>query len=257
MLMELFIDNLDDDGTVQVVDKVGDDVVASIGLDAELEGVGTTTTTTTTTMLASTTEIPIVGNDDTTIKVVSDERPVGDRWALSAPDVDLTGQWELIVDDEFRKQYDNYLTRLDQPLLVRSVALSIIGQTKEETVQTDHGRSLLIRGKNVRGIWDRTLVASGTDGQSEDKDDYSPLHIPIMSADSEQVQAESWWEDNGQVHISWLRGVTKYGGGAFESRRYLTDDGNVYVCESVFYPNNKKKDPNPITWKFRRQGGRP
>ena len=133
-------------------------------------------------------------------------------------------------------------------MLVRSVALGIISLTTEGTKQTNQGKSLLIRGQNVRGTWDRTLVASGTE---IGKNEYSPLIVPVMSADSEKVEAECWWEADGHVHVSWLRGVRKYGGGAFESRRYL--DGETYVCESTFHSDDNGKQPNRIVWSFRRQ----
>jgi hypothetical protein len=176
--------------------------------------------------------------------------PMGTRWAVAASGIDLTGDWDVIVTDEFRTEYDRYLDNLGQPLLVRTVAVGIIGQTNEETQQTDHGKSLLIRGKNLRGIWDRTLVSSGTDVGI---DEYTPLCIPVMTADSEKVEAESWWEDEGTVHVSWLRGVSKYGGGSFESRRYLDDGGDTYVCDSTFHPDDAMKEPNSITWRFRQQ----
>lgn len=178
----------------------------------------------------------------------STAKPAGNRWAVAAPGVDLTGEWELFVTEEFKQEYDRYLAELGQPLLVRSVALGIISLTTEVTQQTDNGKSLLIRGQNVRGTWDRTLVASGTDVGC---DEYIPLQIPVMSADSEKVEAESWWENDGTVHVSWLRGVKKYGGGEFESRRYL--DGDDYVCESIFHPTDSTKESNRIVWRFRRQ----
>lgn len=195
--------------------------------------------------------------------------PKGKRWATAAPGVDLSGNWELIVNDAFKEEYDLYLADLGQPYLVRSVAVGIIGLTTEETKQMEDGKSLLIRGQNVRGIWDRTLVASGAEVGI---DDFKPLRIPVvsssvntlhlflaaahiskiqMTADSEQVEAESWWEEKGRVHVSWLRGVRKYGGGSFESRRYL--DGDEYVCESTFHPDNAEQLPNKICWRFRRQ----
>lgn len=180
--------------------------------------------------------------------ITHNSKPAGKRWAVAAPGVDLSGEWELIVTEQFKQDYDRYLSELGQPMLVRSVALGIISLTTEVTKQTDNGKSLLIRGQNVRGTWDRTLVASGTEVGI---DEYTPLQIPVMSADSEKVEAESWWENDGYVHVSWLRGVMKYGGGDFESRRFL--DGDVYVCESTFHPNDTSKMPNSIVWRFRRR----
>lgn len=187
---------------------------------------------------------------DTPAPVVtaSGAKPIGDRWAVAAPGVDLTGHWLLLATDEFKKEYDHYLRELSQPLFVRSAAMSIIGYTTEETKQLDDGKALLIRGKNIRGIWDRTLVASGSEVGI---DEFTPLHVPIMTAESELVEAETWWENEGTLHVSWLRGVTKYGGGDFESRRYLEDDGNVYVCQTTFHRKSKK--PVTITWRFHRE----
>ena len=183
--------------------------------------------------------------------------PNGDRWAISAPDVDLTGKWELVVTNDFKKHYDKYLERLGQPRLVRSVALSspVISQTMEELIQTDCGRSLLIRGKNVRGTWDRTLEASGA---ALDQDDYTPLKVSIQTVDGEHVESEAWWEEEGIVHTSWMRGVTMYGGGSFFSRRYFEEVGDetLYVCESSFVFNDSKKEDNGLTWKFRRMGSK-
>lgn len=177
--------------------------------------------------------------------------PHGDRWAVASPDTDLSGSWKIIVSDEFKKEYDEYLRRLGQPLLVRTIAVSIIGLTAEETKQLDHGRKLFIRGINSRGIWERTLVASG----SEDRNgDFQPEWVPVVTADAETVETESWWEENGSVHKSWLRGGRKYGGGDFESTRYLEQNGDVLVCESVFHPREQDREKAFVTWKFLREG---
>lgn len=177
--------------------------------------------------------------------------PHGDRWAIASPDTDLSGSWKIIVSDEFKKEYDEYLRRLGQPLLVRTIAVSIIGLTAEETKQLDHGRKLFIRGINSRGIWERTLVASG----SEDRNgDFQPEWVPVVTADAETVETESWWEENGTVHKSWLRGGRKYGGGDFESTRYLEQNGDVLVCESVFHPREQDREKAFVTWKFLREG---
>jgi hypothetical protein len=196
-------------------------------------------------------EEEFAGAEMTTIIPTLNEVPiVGNRWAVAGNRTNLSGDWELIVTDDFCKQYNNYLQGLSQPRLIRSVALGIVGQTSEKIVQTDQGRSLKIVGRNIRGTWSRTLVASGTD---LDHDDYVPQVVPIISADSEPVEAESWWGENGTIHVSWMSGVTKYGGGSFESRRYLEEDGQVYVCDSTFHPNDTSREPNKITWRFRRQ----
>jgi hypothetical protein len=178
--------------------------------------------------------------------------PVGDRWAISSPDVDLSGKWKLIVTDKFKVEYEEFLRSLGQPLIVRGAAVVLIGNTREETRQSDGGRSLYIRGVNANGIWERTLVASGTDC---DASDYEPLMVPILTADAEKVVAESWWQDMGTTHVSWTRGVKKYGGGSFESKRYLENDGKVYVCESTFHPTDGQgRDESHLKWKFLREG---
>jgi hypothetical protein len=187
-------------------------------------------------------------SQETSIQVGKRATISGDRWAVSS--VDLSGQWEILVTDEFKQQYDKYLTLLGQPMLVRSVALSIVGLTTEETIQSDHGRVLFIRGRNVRGCWERSLVSSGADVRNST---YEPTFIPIVTADAETVYSESWWENSGTAHRSWLRGVQKYGGGDFESLRYI--DGDVLVCESTFHPNDSAREKASVTWRFKRQGG--
>ena len=207
--------------------------------------------------------------------------PMGDRWSISASDVDLTGEWKLVVTDEFKADYDEYLKKLGQSKFVRDVALAVVGKTTEELIQTDRGKSVVLTSNNVRGTWTRTFISSGTDewsdANADDTDglDFERIQIPIRTADGETVQAEAWWEDHGRVHVSWMRGVRKYGGGDFEGRRYLqhedvktdnekseTSDASrkginkatsYYICESAFHPNDPRKGINRITWKFERQ----
>ena len=178
--------------------------------------------------------------------------PKGERWAIAAPGVDLTAKWKIIVDNDFKEKYDAYLKGLGQPSLVRSVAVSIVEMTTEEIIQGDEGRELCIKGKNLRGLWERTLVASGSDYDEHHQDRLGHLKVPIVTADKEKVVAEAWWEDHGKIHFSTLKGVKKYGGGDFESKRYLENDGNVLVCESAFVPNGEGKEKVAITWKFKR-----
>ena len=40
--------------------------------------------------------------------------PVGDRWAIAAPGVDLTGKWKLIITEQFKKEYDEFLESLGE-----------------------------------------------------------------------------------------------------------------------------------------------
>jgi hypothetical protein len=165
--------------------------------------------------------------------------PSEDGRSKTASGVDLSGKWGIIVTDDFKEQYENYLTLLGQPLLVRSVALSIVAMTTEETEQSEKGKELFIRGKNVRGTWDRTLTTA------------EPGRI--FTADGEDVEGEAWWED-GTVHRSWLRGVKRYGGGDFESKRYLESGGKVLVCESTFHPKDDTREKAKVTWRFLREG---
>lgn len=178
--------------------------------------------------------------------------PNGQRWAIAAPNVDLTGNWKIFVDDSFKEQYDTYLKNLGQPSLVRSIAVSIVELTTEEVIQENEGRELSIKGKNLRGAWDRTLVASGSDYDYDFHEDHHEHNqIDLITADKEKVKAEAWWEENGTVHRSYLRGVKKYGGGDFESRRYLEDDGNTLICESEFHPKGGESQA-VIKWTFKK-----
>ncbi|KAG7373585.1 hypothetical protein IV203_034309 [Nitzschia inconspicua] len=281
LLMEAFIDTLADDGTESIdalplqaasvmTNTIANKQQQQQQQDVIMNSIPSATITTITPSsptptLSASSSITSMTTPTNTGTLLTDTavftRPVGDRWAISDNRVDLSGNWTLLVTDEFRNDYDTYLERLGQPRLVRSVALSIVAQTTETLIQSEEGRILTIVGRNIRGIWNRTLVASGTDRTYDTSD---PLLVPILSADSETVQAESWWEEHGTVHLSWMRGVTKYGGGSFESRRYLDNDNNgtvVYVCESTFHPNavpanannNKNKEPIQLRWKFQRQ----
>eukprot|EP00542_Grammatophora_oceanica_P007898 CAMPEP_0194070788 /NCGR_PEP_ID=MMETSP0009_2-20130614/88363_1 /TAXON_ID=210454 /ORGANISM="Grammatophora oceanica, Strain CCMP 410" /LENGTH=415 /DNA_ID=CAMNT_0038724075 /DNA_START=164 /DNA_END=1408 /DNA_ORIENTATION=+ len=171
--------------------------------------------------------------------------PKGDRWAVAAPNVDLSGDWAMIVSEEFKREYDDYLKQLGQPQIVRTIAVGIIGLTTEYTEQSEDGRKMFIRGTNARGVWERVLLSSGSDPTSED---YEVAAVPIITADDEKVFAESWWENKGRVHVSWMRGVEKYGGGDFEAKRFLEQNGKVLVCESTFHPTEEGREPAKVIW---------
>ena len=53
------------------------------------------------------------------------------------------------------------------------------------------------------------------------------LKTVMSTADSKNVQSEAWWGSNGTVHHSWLLGITRYSGGDFESKRYLSTVGKA------------------------------
>eukprot|EP00548_Thalassiothrix_antarctica_P005858 CAMPEP_0194148648 /NCGR_PEP_ID=MMETSP0152-20130528/33620_1 /TAXON_ID=1049557 /ORGANISM="Thalassiothrix antarctica, Strain L6-D1" /LENGTH=322 /DNA_ID=CAMNT_0038850309 /DNA_START=126 /DNA_END=1094 /DNA_ORIENTATION=+ len=181
--------------------------------------------------------------------------------------VDLSGEWKLIVTAEFKKEYNDYLKYLGQPKLFRAVAMGLIGLLTEYTKQTEDGRELFIRSRNPKGVWERTLIASSDANnnntiiandeqeQKSDEPNNNTKYYNVLSADGETVQAEAWWEKNGTIHQSWLRGGgSKYnGGGDFESKRYLEKNGKVLVCESIFHPR-KKNNTARVTWKFLRKG---
>ena len=245
-LAEQVVDSLDQDETAPVMDNETGMLQSTSSLEASEVADGTQES-----IIIESAPGEKLSKDSKISKI--SKNPKGNRWAVAAPGVDLTGHWSLIVTDEFKRDYDRYLEGLQQPFLVRSMAVGLLSMTTDECKQTDNGKSLLIHGRNARGIWDRTLVASGTEvGVTK----FTPLSVPVMSAESEQVLAESWWEANGTVHVSWLRGVNKYGGGAFESRRYLENNGQIYVCETTFHRQDADKDDDDdikITWRFRRQ----
>ncbi len=217
------------------------------------------------------------------------------------------GKWNIIISNEFMKQYDTYLQHLGQPYIVRSIAKNLIGATTEQTSIQEDGMvagapSLLLRSINAKGTWERTLITSDfieilATPISEKTDSHtmidflsnftypkSSINTTVVTADSERVTAEAWWiavvhENDGDAvsntvyHHSWLRGVTKYGGGDFESIRYLeqqprhennsdNDDNHhdrllsssdTLVCHSTFHPSNPQaQETARVTWRFRR-----
>ena len=184
--------------------------------------------------------------------------PQGERWAIAAPGVDLSGKWKLIISDEFRSEYDNFLMSLGQPLIVRGPASMLVGNTREETRQSDKGRYLFIKGINARGIWERLLLASGSDNDTTflpNKDGlYMHEWVPVRTTDGENVKAESYWVDGGTTHVSRVFGSKRYGGGTFESKRYLENNGDVYVCESTFIPDDNTRQHSYLKWRFLREG---
>ena len=173
------------------------------------------------------------------------------RWAQSAPNVDLSGSWTLIADDAFKKEYDTYLSDLGFNRITRGVACSLISRTTEITKQSNNGRELYLKGTNPKGAWERTLIASGfPDFETKsNQTDYSHMKASIKSAESEDVEAEAWWECRGTKHRSMLCGGKK---GNFESLRYVDDSGDVLVCESILHPKDKSKKKARVTWRFQR-----
>jgi len=237
------LDSLDDGkvngstNTANSQTRVNGDIIENISLMPATNSVGVAVQ-----QSAGTTEvINDNGTTATAIRSQSTTYPMGRK--ATTETINLTGEWQLVVSNDFKTEYGEYLKRLGQPRLVRSVALSIVGMTSEETIQSEQGRKLTIRGHNAVGIWERTLEASTED---------DPVIAPVVTCDDETVQSECWWENNGLVHRSWLRNVEKYGGGSFESKRYLQDNGNTLVCESTFHPTDTRRRRAKVTWKFQR-----
>ena len=210
--------------------------------------------------LAATTNVAdVVSNSvEAAIEDASWVPPQGERWAIAAPGVDLSGKWKLIISDEFRSEYDNFLQSLGQPLIVRGPASMLVGNTREETRQSDRGRYLFIKGINPRGIWQRLLLASGSDNDTTflPNKDGRFMHewVPVRTTDGENVKAESYWVDGGTSHVSRVFGSKRYGGGTFESKRYLENNGDVYVCESTFIPDDETRQNSYLKWRFLREG---
>jgi len=223
------------------------------------------------------------GNDDDKIIVSKDDHPNiphpttttdspppppntnnNKRWAMSAPNTNLSGSWILLVTDDFLLEYDQYLTGLGFNYFTRKVALKVIYHTSEVMEQMEGGRQLRIIGSNPKGVWDRSLTATtptattAEEGEEEGEEGDGLIHrhgqFNTTTADGEECLSEAWWEEEGTVHCSFLLGGgSKYGGGDFESRRYLEEGGNVYSCESTFHPKTDGVDPVSITWKFCRE----
>ena len=178
------------------------------------------------------------------------EQPVGPRWAIPANTTDLSGKWKPIVTAKFKEQYDEYLKNCSQSFAFRNLCLTFVGLTREEIKQ--NGSSLQIRGTSPVGVWERTLVSSGSDLCNAD---YEPFNVTFLDPDRDTVNVEAWWADNGTVHKSWLRGKPRVCGGEFESTRYLEPENDVLVCESVFHPNGATKGFQPayVKWRFERE----
>lgn len=189
---------------------VNDVVVSMEETKGEKEQEEEVTTPTTPAETISTTTVATATTTSATTPSVAPE----ERQATAS--VDFTGNWTLIVDDSFKSEYDSYLRKLGQPMLVRTVAMTVIGSTKEEAIQSEGGKKLFIRGVNVRGSWERTLEASETDAVGDEEGVHAVEgHVlkPMVTADEEEVEVASWWENGGKVHRSWVVGGKKYGGG--------------------------------------------
>jgi hypothetical protein len=179
------------------------------------------------------------------------DEPPGPRWAIPARTTDLSGTWKPVITPAFKKEYEKYLENLGQSFAFRTLCLNFVGLTRETITQD--GTLLNIRGTTPIGVWDRTLVSSGSDLTNAE---YEPFNVTFLDPDKDSVDVEAWWEDGGTVHKSWLRGKPRVNGGEFESTRYLEND-NTLICESLFHPPNGTNAnsfrPAFVKWRFERE----
>jgi hypothetical protein len=183
-------------------------------------------------------------------------QPEGTRWAISSNSTNLSGLWKPIVTPEFKKQYDEYLQNCSQPLWFRNLVSNVLGTTREQVQHDNNGRELVLSSKNPAGEWKRTLLASGSDMETT-FGVLEPVYAIFQDPDKDSVQVESWWEHQGTVHKSILRGKPRLKGGEFETLRYLEAnvDGSarddIYVVESYFHPSPTRATTTSIGQKFR------
>ena len=182
-------------------------------------------------------------------------QPEGTRWAISSNSTNLTGLWKPIITPEFKQQYDEYLQNCSQPMWFRNLVSNVLGTTREQVEHDNNSQELVLTSKNPAGEWRRTLLASGSE---------EPVYTALQDPDKDSVQVESWWEDQGTVHKSILRGKPRLKGGEFETVRYLEPnvDGSarddIFVVESYFHPSpttttsGSKFRPGYVKWRFSR-----
>ena len=199
------------------------------------------------------------------------------RWAICDPSVDLSGTWKPVASEEFKSEYDRYLTNCGEGVLLRKAFAAAIPIGKEIVQQTHDGKELSITGVTPFTSWKRTLITSGSDyiingdttksknDKKEDDivNDYNVTTVSFKDPDGDVVNVEAYWIDNGTKHKSFLRGKPRVYDGYFESTRYLIPGENndkekdVLVCEATFHPPVEKANPSKfkqdtVTWKFNR-----
>jgi hypothetical protein len=192
--------------------------------------------------------------------VLLPSQPEGIRWAISSNSTNLSGLWKPIITPEFKQQYDEYLRNCSQPLWFRNLVSNVLGTTREQVQQYDNGRELVLTSKNPAGEWKRTLVASGSDLANGGV--FEPVYSALQDPDKDSVKVESWWEQQGTVHKSILRGKPRVKGGEFETIRYLEANENgsarddIFVCESYFHPSSSSSGQQfrsgYVKWRFSR-----
>jgi hypothetical protein len=200
----------------------------------------------------------------TTVQLVElpsqSQQPEGTRWAISSNTTNLSGIWKPIVTPEFKQQYDEYLQNCSQPFWFRNLVSNVLGTTREQVWHEDNGRELVLSSKNPAGEWKRTLLASGSDLETCV---FEPVYATFQDPDKDLVRVESWWEKQGTVHKSILRGKPRLLGGEFETLRYLEANADsarddIFVCESYFHPsptkttNGQEFRPAYVKWRYKR-----
>lgn len=180
-----------------------------------------------------------------------------DRWAMAAPSIDFSGKWKPMNTPEFRKEYEQYLEKSGRPWFMRNVGLKCAGSLIEVIDQRDN--QLEICSVTPVGVYNRTLINSGVTNTMKDNNDdddsvetllaFEPFNVTFNDPDNDIVHVESWWEQDGTIHRSFLRGKSA---GVFESTRYL--DKEYLICESRFHPTpNSHLQPAFVKWTYQRQ----
>ena len=167
------------------------------------------------------------------------------RSALPATDVDLSGIWKPIITPQFIRDYDRYLQHCGEGLFFRKALLAAMGLAHE--VYQQEGTQLSITSKSAVTSWQRVLVSSS--------DASDPVISWFRDPDGDTVHVEAWWQADGTVHTSRLRGKPRVHGGTFVSQRYL-ESPDVLICESTFHPAadaGLRFHPDHVVWRFQRQ----
>ena len=205
------------------------------------------------------------------------------RWAICDPSIDLSGTWKPVASEEFKSDYDRYLTNCGEGVLLRKAFLAAIPIGKEIVQQSQDGKELSITGVTPFTSWKRTLITSGSDyingdtskkqkkqkknnnkdDENEIVNDFNVTTVSFKDPDGDVVNVEAYWIENGTKHKSFLRGKPRVYDGYFESTRYLIPGENnnkekdVLICEATFHPPVEKANPtkftqDTVTWKFNR-----
>lgn len=136
--------------------------------------------------------------------------PSGPRWAIAGGGTDLTGTWLPIVTSSFKEEVNSFLSGCGQPYLLRKVVVNALAFHREVIRQVDQGRILEITSANPIGTWKRTLLASGADDKNSK---YEVVYDTIRAPGGGEVRTESWWENHGAIHKSWMNGSSAFDGG--------------------------------------------